>query len=91
MPKGDKEMLVKVTRIIDRDKAIDGLIRLRKEWQEAANGKLLAEVQGSIGFLLVDLIAAIGLFPEEAELILGDETYIDASQLMLPVFEKVNK
>ena len=84
-------MLVKVTRILDRDNAIDGLIRLRQEWQEAANGKPLAEIQGSIGLLLADVVAALGFLPEEAALILGDETYIDASQLMLPILEKVSK
>lgn len=62
---------VKVTRILDREQAIDGLTQLRQEWQETANGRPLVDVQGSVGLILTDVITAIGLLPEEAVLILG--------------------
>ena len=71
---------VKVTRILDRDRAIEGLAQLRREWQEAANGAPLAEVKGSIGLLLADIANAMGLTPEEAAQVLG-ETFVDALQM----------
>ena len=74
---------VKVTRILDRDAAIEALARLRAEWQEAANGRPLADVQGSVGLILADVVAALELLPEEAAQVLGNETYIDASQMVL--------
>ncbi len=63
------------TRILDRDQAIDGLTRLRQEWQEA-NGNLLA-VRASVGELLGDAATMIGLTSEEQRRALGDELYND--------------
>ncbi len=74
---------IKVTRILDRDKAIDGLTRLRQEWQEAAKGKPLVEVQANVGLLLADVVNAIGLLPEEAAQVLGGETYIEPEQMLI--------
>lgn len=72
---------IKVTRILDRDAAIDGLAQLRREWQDAASGKPLAEVNGSVGLLLADVANAMGLTPEEAAQVLGGETFVDALQM----------
>jgi len=63
---------VKVTRILDRDAAIEGLTRMRQEWQDAANGAPLNGVQTSVGLLLLDVVNAIGLLPEEAALVMGE-------------------
>jgi len=76
---------VKATRILDRDRAIDGLAQLRQEWQEAACGKPLVEVQGSVGLILADVVGAMDLLPEEAARVLGNETGTDLAQLRLPV------
>jgi hypothetical protein len=57
-------MLIKVTRILDRDMAIDGLTHIRQEWEEASDGLPLEGVQGSIGFLLADVVNALGCFPK---------------------------
>jgi hypothetical protein len=67
---------VKVTRIIDRDAVIEGLIRLREEWQAAADGAPLVDVSASVGLILTDVVNAFRLLPEETALILGEEMCI---------------
>lgn len=74
--------MVKVVRILDRDEAIAGLTRLREEWQDAANGAPLSDVQASVGLLLVDVVNAIGLLPEEAAQVLGEYVLIPSAQIM---------
>ena len=76
---------VKVTRILDRDRAIDGLARIRQEWQEAANGMPLADMRGNVGLMLEDVVNAMGLLPEEAARVLGSEAVTDPAQLRLKV------
>jgi len=76
---------VKVTRILDRDQAIDGLARIRQEWQEAANGTPLAEMRGNIGLILEDVANAVGLLPEEVAKVLGSEAITDSAQLQMKV------
>ncbi len=76
---------IKVTRILDRDQAIDGLAQLRQEWQEAANGKPLTEMQGNVGLMLEDVANAVGLLPEEIAKVLGGEANTDPAQLRLKV------
>lgn len=61
-------------RILDRDQAIDGLTRLRQEWQEAA-GCDLVDVKASVGELLGDVMALVGLTDEERRAALGEQLY----------------
>jgi hypothetical protein len=61
-------------RVLDRDQAIDGLTRLRAEWEEANGGDLLA-ARASVGELLGDVTALIGLTPEEQRAALGSDLY----------------
>ena len=79
---------IKVTRILDRDAAIDGLTCLRRDWQEAAEGRPLAEVHGNIGLMLADVVHAIGLLPEEAAQILGSETCVEPEQISFLVLAR---
>jgi hypothetical protein len=76
---------VRITRILDRDQAINGLAHLRQEWQLAADGKPLMDVQGNVGLLLADVVAAIDLLPEEAAQVLGSEVAYDPAHLRLSV------
>jgi len=46
---------------MERQQAIAALDTIRQEWEEAANGQPLEEVYGSVGLLLNDISAAIGL------------------------------
>ena len=51
------------------------LSRIRQEWQDAANGNSLIEVEGNMGMLLADLINGIGLRTSEQIQILGTDLY----------------
>lgn len=72
---------VKVTRILDRDMAIEGLTRIRQEWEEASGGLPLEDVQGSIGLILVDVINALGLLPEEAAQVWCGAAFVPSAQI----------
>lgn len=56
---------------IDRRKAIKGLMKIRQEWEEAADGVDLNQVQGNVGMILADVASAFGLTLEEQALALG--------------------
>jgi hypothetical protein len=60
-------------RVLDRDEAIGGLMKLRQEWQET--GADLLETQASVGELLGDAARMIGLSSDEQRAALGDELY----------------
>lgn len=60
-------------RILDRDEAIGGLMKLRQEWEET--GADLLETQASVGELLSDTARMIGLSSDEQRAALGDELY----------------
>lgn len=62
---------VKVIRILDRDQAISGIARVRQEWEELAGSESLIKVNGSIGFILADIVKALGLNGEDEILTLG--------------------
>ena len=66
---------VQRTRILDRDQAIGGLIKLRQEWEET--GADLLATKASVGELLGDAASLIGLEPDEQRAALGDELYND--------------
>jgi len=61
--------------------AIEGLTRIRQEWEEAAGGMSLDEVQGSIGLMLVDVVHALGLLPGEVVQVLGGTTFVPSEQI----------
>jgi hypothetical protein len=62
-------------RILDRDEAIGGLMKLRQEWEET--GADLLETKASVGELLGDAASLIGLSPDEQRAALGDRLYND--------------
>ena len=52
---------------------VNSLARIRQEWQEAASGNSLLEVEGNMGMLLADLINGMGLGPR-SRLTFWDQT-----------------
>lgn len=46
---------------VDQQEIIQALATLRQEWEEAADGKPLELVEGSVGLILDDVAHAIGL------------------------------
>jgi hypothetical protein len=51
---------------------IDALTQIRQEWEQAADGQSLVDIQGSVGLLFADFAVAIGLTPEETRHVFGD-------------------
>jgi hypothetical protein len=62
-----------IIRLIDRDQVIAGFLHVREEWEGAIEGDNLVDARASVGLLLLDLVLAIGLLPEEQVQALGHE------------------
>ena len=62
-----------VRRMVDLDVIIQRLGILRAEWEEAAQGKPLEVVKGSVGLLLEDFYNLLELLPEERTSIPGSQ------------------
>ena len=79
-----------IIRILDRDKAIEALARLRAEWQEAAGDEPLTEVYAPVGLFLLDVVSALNLLPSEVETIFDGEYEVETSAVMLDMYAKVD-
>ena len=60
----------RIVRLLDKDAAIQGLQRVRQDWELAAGGDLV-QVHGSVGLLLADVSRAIGLNDSDRKQALG--------------------
>ena len=60
------------TSPITRPFNFQAIMGIRHEWEMAARGDSLIEVNGSIGYLLADVALALGLSESELKLALGD-------------------
>jgi hypothetical protein len=56
---------------LDRQRVIDALTIIRKEWDIASEGEPLEFVEGSVGFIIQDVVLAIGLSEDEQLAVLG--------------------
>lgn len=65
-----------------RTKAIAILSRFRQEWQEAASGKSLLEVEGNIGMVLADLVNSFELVSHEQSLVLGPQLFEEMQDIL---------
>jgi hypothetical protein len=63
---------------LDRQAVLENLSILRKEWEAGAEGENLISVSGSVGLMLLDVTASLGLTPEEQVLVLGERLLQDA-------------
>jgi hypothetical protein len=54
-----------VLKYIDRAQAIQAIKTLQDEWQEAAQGIPLHEIEGNVGMMLDDFARLLGITPEE--------------------------
>lgn len=70
----------KATRVVmpDRASTLANLSVLRKEWEQAAEGDSLINVPASVGLLLFDVTARLGLTQEEQAQVLGDQLFREA-------------
>ncbi|MCK6567910.1 MAG: hypothetical protein L6Q45_09510 [Anaerolineales bacterium] len=62
----------------DRALALANLSVLRQEWEQAADGDSLINVPASVGLLLFDVTARLGLTLEEQAQVLGDQLFQEA-------------
>lgn len=62
----------------ERQRTLENLSALRKEWEAGAEGKSLISVSGSVGLMLFDVTTLLGLTPEEQVLVLGEELFLQA-------------
>jgi len=65
-----------------RFQTISILSKFRQEWQEAANGKCLFEVEGNIGMVLADLVNSFGLGTHEQSLVLGPQLFEEMQEIL---------
>lgn len=63
-------------------KIIEVLAALRSEWENAANGESLVNVNGSIGLILFDMVVRLGLSTEDANVLLGHKLSTELTELM---------
>jgi hypothetical protein len=53
------------------------LSALRQEWQQAAQGTSLLEMEANVGLMLADLVNSLGLSIDEQALVLGSDLYLE--------------
>ena len=58
----------RIVKLLDRDQAIDGLKRIREEWEQVAD---IRHAETSVAFMLADCSRAIGLSHNEQVDVLG--------------------
>ena len=86
---GDDMITNAHSQIIPRSYVVDALARLRQEWQEAANGVSLVEINANVGLLLADVAASIGLSTvEQAQVFGGELAHEIESKLSVKVSRK---
>ena len=61
--------------VTPRFQLVTTLSRIRQEWQDAADGKSLVEVEGNMDMLLADLLNGIGLGTSEQVQVLGKDLF----------------
>jgi len=64
-----------VINIHDRMLVLENLSVLRQEWEVAADGDSLINISASVGLMLFDFAAKLGLTPEEQTIVLGGRLY----------------
>ena len=62
----------------DRVTVLENLSVLRQEWEQAAGGDSLLNVPASVGLLLFDVTARLGLTQEEQAQVLGEQLFSEA-------------
>jgi hypothetical protein len=64
--------------IPDRPTILENLSGLREEWEQAVDGASLIHVSASVGLLLFNITARLGLTQVEQAQVLGDQLFKDA-------------
>jgi len=62
---------------------VSALAKLREEWQQAAGGASLLEMEANVGLMLADLVNSLGLSVHEQTLALGPELFREVQELLI--------
>lgn len=73
--------MLRTTSII-RIQMISVLSTLRQEWQEAAEGESLLDVEGNVGLIFADLVNSFGLSTHEQSVVLGSELFNEMQEIL---------
>ncbi len=63
------------TVLTDKASVLETLSVLRQEWEQAAEGNSLIDIPASVGLLLFDVTARMGLTQAEQSQVLGDQLF----------------
>lgn len=74
-----------VIHIVRLDQVVEGLIRMRQEWETAGEGKPLVDLTASVGLMLADFVEILGLPEEEVDRVLGPDLAADRSYFLATV------
>jgi len=60
---------------------IESLARIRQEWQDAANGDSLLNMEGNVGLFLADIVNGLALGNEDQAKVLGQSLFQEIQEL----------
>ena len=81
-------MLSQQSKVIPRNNVVIALSNLRQEWQEAAGGQSLAELNANVGLLLADVAMTLGLSSIEQIQVFGAELAYELQEILEPIPDK---
>lgn len=61
---------------------LDALISVRQEWELVAGGARLLDCESSVGLLLFDIVAKLGIPTEEQRHLLGSELFDEVAEFV---------
>jgi hypothetical protein len=74
-------------QILTSTNVVEALARFRREWEQAAEGESLVDIQGSVGLMLADLVIALALRPSVQVQVLGSELYEELQSILAVIPE----
>jgi hypothetical protein len=81
-------MLSQQSNVIPCNNVVIALSNLRQEWQEAAGGHSLTELNANVGLLLADVAMTLGLSSIEQIQVFGVELAYELQEMLEPVPDK---
>jgi hypothetical protein len=58
------------------------LAKIREEWQQAAAGESLLNMDANVGLMLADIVNSLGLSTQDQALVLGKELLDELNQVL---------
>lgn len=63
-------------------RVVEVLASIRAEWQDAAAGVSLLEMEGNVGLILTDIVNCLGLSADEKAQVLGQPLFNEIRELL---------